>query len=148
MNITSFMKTSLILILNKWFWIQINVPSLMCDDYIFFLCVHLPMFLCMKWDYLRHGIKESWTHKPDHHTNIYIYINNTSYFVSEFMIVIRFHLFYCLHKHIDILRLSIQCLLAILPVLHLNKGSSMSSVHASIERRHCYRVLWPLKSSS
>ena len=123
----------------------------MCDDSIVFLRAHLPMFLLMKWDYLRHGIKESWRHKPDHDTNIYIYINNTSYFVSEFMIVkqvIRFLLFYYFHEYIFILRLSIQCLLAILPVLHLNKGSSMSFVHASIERRHCYRVLWPLKSSS
>ena len=58
---------------------------------LYFLCVYLPMFLCMKWDYLRHGIKESWTQKPDHHTNNYIYIYNISYFDSKFMIV----------KHID-----------------------------------------------
>ena len=66
-----------------------------------------------------------------------------AYFDSKFMIV---HRFYCFREYICILRLSIQCLLVILPVLHLNKGSSMSFVHASIERRHCYRVLWPLKS--
>ena len=83
----------------------------------------------------------------------YLYLHiHQQYFLFCFRIydrdAIRFHLFYCFREYIFILRLSIQCLLAILPVLHLNKGSSMSFVHASIERRHCYRVLWPLKSSS
>ena len=35
-----------------------------------------------------------------------------------------------------------------LPEWHLNKGFLMSFVHASIERRHCYRVLWLLMSST